>query len=326
MRKVVIGLFGFALSLSLVGCGSKVKTQDGNVDVNTPDASVKVQDGNVDIKTPGAEVKTNGGDVEINTSGKESGSMKKKRNVVMIIDASGSMNAKLGGKSKMDIAKESAAKLIDKMGSDVNLSVVAYGHKGGNTQAQKTTSCNGIEEIYYFGPIDGSVAKSKINALPAVGWTPIEKSIVKAKEILAKYPGGDNGILLISDGEETCGGDPVARAKEVCAANMRVDVIGFNVSGVAETQLKNVSIGGCGAYASVDSADDFNVVINGEDLHVKASGTIIDIEGGSVKVDTQDALIQTGPDGVDVQTDGVDVKTNDNGVDVRMPGMPSINY
>lgn len=330
MRKVITLLFVGSMALSLNGCGliggNKAETDNGNLEVNTPDASVKVEDGNVDINTPGAKVKTENGKVEIETSKGNGSDVMKKRNVILVMDASGSMNAMSDGKSKMSIAKTSAGVLVDKMKNDANLGVISYGHIGGNSQAEKSASCNGIEEIYYFGAIDSKIVKSKINNLPAKGWTPIAKSLAKAKTILASHPGERNEILLVSDGEETCGGDPVALAKEICAAGMRVDVIGFNVSGVAEAQLKNISIGGCGAYASVDNAADFNVITNGDGLHVRASGTIVDIQGGVVKVDTADAMVEAGPGGVNVKTDGVDVKAGDGGVEVDIPSMPSTNY
>jgi len=81
--------------VSLSGCG--------NVEIETSDVSVKVKDGNVDINAPEAQIKTENGKTNIEASG-VNGS-KEKRNIVMIIDISGSMNSELAGKSKMDIVK-----------------------------------------------------------------------------------------------------------------------------------------------------------------------------------------------------------------------------
>lgn len=184
----------------------------------------------------------------------------KKKNLVLIFDASGSMAAKISGKRKIDIAKEAAWKFIDQTSNekDFSLSIVVYGHKGSNSASQKTLSCNGIEEIYYLGPVDATIAKSKLNKFDATGWTPIAGSLKKAQEILSKHPDDENFILLVSDGKEMCNGNPVATIKEIkdSGLNVKADVIGFDVGGADEAQLKAIAEAGDGDYFSVSSAVD----------------------------------------------------------------------
>jgi hypothetical protein len=111
----------------------------------------------------------------------------KKKNLVLIFDASGSMAQKIGNKRKIDIAKEATWKFIDQVANEenFNLSIVVYGHKGSNRQSDKQLSCNGIEEIYYLGDVNVEIAKSKLNKFDAIGWTPIAKSFEKAQKILS---------------------------------------------------------------------------------------------------------------------------------------------
>jgi hypothetical protein len=184
----------------------------------------------------------------------------KKKNLVLIFDASGSMATKIDGKRKIDIAKEAAWKFIDQSTNEKNfsLSIIVYGHKGGNSTSQKALSCKGIEEIYYLGPVNAEVAKSKLNKFDATGWTPIAGSLKKAQEILSKYPDDENFILLVSDGKEMCDGDPVTTIKEIknSGLNVKADVIGFDVGGADETQLKAIAEAGDGNYFSVSSAID----------------------------------------------------------------------
>ncbi len=184
----------------------------------------------------------------------------KKKNLVLIFDASGSMAARIGGKRKIDIAKEAAWKFIDQVANEKNfaLSIVVYGHKGGNAQSQKSVSCAGIEEIYYLGDVNAEIAKSKLNKFDATGWTPIADSFKKAKEILADKPNDENFILLLSDGKEMCDGDPVATIKEIKkeGLNVKADVIGFDVGGTDESQLKAIAEAGDGDYFSVSNAVD----------------------------------------------------------------------
>lgn len=187
----------------------------------------------------------------------------KNNNTVLIFDVSGSMAGLVDGKKKIDIAKESMYKFLDKIkGENVNLSVVVYGHKGSNTVSDKEMSCAGIEEIYYMGKLDNaSIIKDKIKILNPTGWTPIADSFKKANEILSKYEGknNNNSIILISDGKEMCGGNPVEEIKKLRNSNLHItaNVIGFDVGGEDERQLKEVAQSGGGDYFSVNSVVDF---------------------------------------------------------------------
>jgi len=184
----------------------------------------------------------------------------KKKNLVLIFDASGSMAAKIDGKRKIDIAKEAAWKFIDQVDNEENfaLSILVYGHKGSNSVSQKSISCAGIEEVYYLGNVNAEIAKSKLNTFDATGWTPIAGSFKKAQEILSKHPDDENFILLVSDGKEMCDGDPVVTitALRDTGLNVKADVIGFDVGGADEEQLKAIAEAGGGDYFSVSNAID----------------------------------------------------------------------
>jgi Mg-chelatase subunit ChlD len=190
---------------------------------------------------------------------------KAKTNIIMIFDSSGSMATKIEGKSKLDIAKNATNKFIENIkSSGANLGVLVYGHKGSNNSKDKTISCAGIEEVYWFGVINPDVAKSKFNNLNATGWTPIAKSLEMAKDILIKKATKEdkNIIMLISDGEETCNSDPVAMTKEIKNAgfNIKVNVIGFDVGGTTEAQLRKIAEAGDGQYSSVKNEKDFEAI------------------------------------------------------------------
>ena len=55
--------------------------------------------------------------------------------------------------------------------------------------------------------------------------------------------GDNNSIVLISDGIETCGGDPCAVAKKLTKDNIdfKVHVVGFDVSKKAKEQLECIA-------------------------------------------------------------------------------------
>jgi hypothetical protein len=190
----------------------------------------------------------------------------KQNNMVLIFDSSGSMAQMVGGKKKIDIAKEATWNFINKMnGSNINLSIIVYGHKGSNSPSQKALSCTGIDEVYYMNSIHAEVAKGKVNAFQPTGWTPIANSFKKAAEILSKYQGDayNNSILLISDGKETCDGNPINVAKELKNSGMNVtaNVIGFDVGGEDEKQLQEIAKNGAGEYFPAKSVADFELAM-----------------------------------------------------------------
>ncbi len=244
--------------------------------------------------------------------------IKKKKNIVVIFDASGSMNAMLGSEKKIDIAKKALNAYIDSLSPDVNVSLLTYGEIGSSSQADKASSCAAIDEKYYLGPMNVPVLKGKVNAILAKGWTPITNALTKANTILAAHPDEENRIVLVSDGEETCGGDPIGIAQKIKTGNAKVDVVGFDVKGAVAEALKNISVQGGGGYISIKNADDFSVVI----------------KNGTIDTLTPDSLVSVGADGnVSVQTDAANIKidsamtevnTGDVKVNVQPGEMPDI--
>ena len=187
----------------------------------------------------------------------------KPQNIVLIFDASGSMGARIGGQRKIDIAKEATKKFIDQIAGDenTNLDIIVYGHKGSNSASQKTVSCNGIEEIYHLGGVHADVVKSKLDNFNATGWTPIADSLKKAQQILAGHKDEHNFILLVSDGKETCGGNPVGVINNIKSSgtNIKVNVIGFDVTGDDADQLEAIAEAGDGNYFDAKNAYDMEI-------------------------------------------------------------------
>lgn len=258
----------FASSLVLSGCsfvpGDKnPESSDGISKSNDVSASCRNQ--------YQAVIDYNKADFEDCSVGARTGNFEEKKvekkqiNMIIIFDSSGSMAQKIDGRMKIDIAKEAAKKYIDQLSGDeaLNLGMLVYGHKGSNSTSHKKISCEGIEEIYYMNKIYPSVAKSKIDSFGATGWTPIAQSLEKAAQMLAPYADAEkyiNTILLISDGKETCDGDPVAVAKKLNDSGLHVtaNVIGFDVGGADERELQRIAENGGGEYFSVKIGADFD--------------------------------------------------------------------
>ncbi len=178
-------------------------------------------------------------------------------NLVLIMDSSGSMGLSVGGEKKIEIAKTAAETFVNTLKDTVNLGLIVYGHKGSNSSADKPVSCAGIEEAYPLSPVNSEGIAGTIRSLQPTGWTPIAGALEKAESILTPYPSTEyaNRIVLVSDGEETCGGIPAPIASRINTSGIsgKVNVIGFDVYGAEEEQLKSIAESGGGVYSPARS-------------------------------------------------------------------------
>ncbi len=197
----------------------------------------------------------------------------------IMLDCSGSMAQTIDGKSKLDIAKESLSSVVSSIPDGANVGFRAYGHR--NAVSDKVNSCKDSELIFPIGPIDKSGIMAKINSLQAKGWTPIDYSLRQAKNDFPAQEEYGKRIILVSDGEETCGGDPCAAVKELINSGFKVqvDTVGFDVDSNTEKQLRCIAEASGGEYKSAKNANELT-----ESLRVfstrafegyKASGNVI---------------------------------------------------
>lgn len=169
--------------------------------------------------------------------------------VLFILDASGSMWGKVEGKEKIVVAREVMANLINELPEGTQVGLEAYGHRAKG-------DCNDIELMVPVGASDKSAVIEQINAINPKGKTPITKSFEVAGERL-KGVEEETTVVLISDGKETCKGDPCALVRSLRdqGINVRVHVVGFDVSQEERDQLVCIAEAGEGKYFSADNAE-----------------------------------------------------------------------
>jgi Ca-activated chloride channel family protein len=173
--------------------------------------------------------------------------------IMFILDASGSMWGQIGGQPKIAIAKAVLTDLINDLPDDSHAGLVAYGHR-------RKRDCQDVEELVSLQPIDKKSLIAKIKAIGPKGKTPITLSIRKTAEKLKSIE-EETTIILVSDGKETCEGDPCALVKELKAAGIRFTmyVIGFDVSEEEKAQLECIAQAGGGQYFTAKTAQEFRV-------------------------------------------------------------------
>jgi Mg-chelatase subunit ChlD len=173
--------------------------------------------------------------------------------LVLVVDYSGSMNAKTKeGPSKMATAKEAVGKLIDKLPNDLNVAVIVYG-------VSKQRGCEDIDLVQQLGPVsDKAALKSKLLGLTNTGMTPIASSLELAGLALQKGKGGP-AIVLVTDGVESCKGDPSAVAAKLASEfgiKFGLHVIGFDIKADERASLEQIARNGRGKYFNADNATE----------------------------------------------------------------------
>ncbi|PLR92542.1 vWA domain-containing protein [Bacillus sp. T33-2] len=189
----------------------------------------------------------------------------KKVNVMVLVDASGSMKEKVAGGVKMDLAKETVAKFVEQLPAEANVSLLAYGHVGSGSDADKAESCSKIDTVYPLNKYDAVAFNQSMNSFNAAGWTPLAGAIEKAFELLQRYSNEEyhNIVYIVSDGIETCDGDPVQAAKKLQENNInaKLNIIGFDVDDKGQQQLKQVAEAGQGTLTTVSDKAELETTI-----------------------------------------------------------------
>lgn len=181
-------------------------------------------------------------------------------NIMYILDVSGSMAAKLDGKRKINLAKDSFNLMIDGLPADTHAGLYVYGHHGDR-------DCQAFEMLLPPGLLDRGKMKQAVKGVSARrGATPLTAALAKSVEAIANYKQpGKKAVVLLSDGEENCGGDPVAFAAQMGKALgdlVKVYVVGFDVGKKEREQLEAVAKAMNGAYFDAGNARELTAALN----------------------------------------------------------------
>lgn len=179
-------------------------------------------------------------------------------NTMLILDASGSMAGPDGsGRTKMDAAKEAVVRYAVGTPDFVDLGLMVYGHVGSNAEADRDASCAGIETFAGIGELDHTTVDAAVAGFDATGWTPISASLQRAADELRSAAAAEgegvevaSRVILVTDGIETCGGDPVAVATELAGSDIAVviDVVGFDIAEGDQQALRAIAEATGGTY------------------------------------------------------------------------------
>ncbi|PJJ60883.1 vWA domain-containing protein [Hymenobacter chitinivorans] len=128
--------------------------------------------------------------------------------ILFVLDASGSMMAPWEGKPRWDVARSLLSKMVDSLNAYPNLELAlrAYGHQHPNSE----NNCEDSKLEVPFAPKNAKAIKARLATLKAQGNTPITYSILQSAGDFPTDKSSRNVLILITDGLESCKGDPCA--------------------------------------------------------------------------------------------------------------------
>ena len=176
--------------------------------------------------------------------------------VLFMVDASGSMSQQLQGRMKMDIAKDAISSVLEEIPDTIPMGLRAYGHKFDRDRSDQENCL----ETELLVPIEkGTKVRiiREVNKLQPRGHTPIAYSLSKAPEDFPHFD-AERIIILVSDGKETCGGDPIAVINDLKRRGFKfvVHTVGFDVDEETRRQLKGIADASGGKYMDAGSAQE----------------------------------------------------------------------
>jgi Ca-activated chloride channel family protein len=169
--------------------------------------------------------------------------------VHFVFDVSGSMWGRIDGDTpKIEVARRVMGDLLRDLPPTIAVGMTAYGHR-------RKGDCADIEDVQPPQAGAGPSIADAMQRLVPRGKTPIADSLQRVGEALSQIE-DETSIVLVSDGIETCGGDPcaVAAALHGRDVKLKVHVVGYDVSADAEAvaQLRCVAEQGGGQYFPAD--------------------------------------------------------------------------
>ncbi|MCW2248567.1 hypothetical protein M2352_004227 [Azospirillum fermentarium] len=156
----------------------------------------------------------------------------KEPEVVLIVDGSGSMNETFRDSTKIGMARRSITNLANSLPPPVSIGLIDF------------TGCsNVVRHDFYDAGRRGELIR-KVQGLSPSGGTPLARSIERAGNVVSSVAPAT--IIVVSDGEDTCSGDPCAAARSVKSHKPNVIINVIDISNGSGGQVLQCIAGATG--------------------------------------------------------------------------------
>lgn len=170
--------------------------------------------------------------------------------VLIVFDRSNSMSTTLEGVSKLALARQAVSDLLATFEGQLAFGLQIF---------PGVSSCAAGAINVAPAPKTALAINSALSATYPSGQTPLGATLDAARAFLRskKRVSVPPVVILITDGMESCGGNPVAAASKLLADGVKTYVIGFGVIGSVtgvdrETLGRIAKVGGTDTYAQAD--------------------------------------------------------------------------
>ena len=194
-----------------------------------------------------------------------------KTRILFVLDGSGSMNADWGNnQSRMEVAKGILTRLVDslRVNPKLELALRVYGHR----YSRQSNNCNDSQLEVPFAINNHNAIIGEIKDIVPRGVTPITYSLLQAAGDFPSGAGYRNIVILITDGVESCGGDPCEASIELQKKGvfLRPFIIGLGVPG-------GKALDCVGQFIDSENARSFNKILN-ESIATTFARTTVSVE------------------------------------------------
>lgn len=191
--------------------------------------------------------------------------------ILFLLDGSGSMMGIWhNGESRIDVAKRILTRLVDSLRSNENLELAlrVYGHR----YVRQANNCHDTKLEVPFGTRNHDEIIQKLTEIIPKGVTPITYSLLQAATDFPTNQGYRNILILITDGIESCEGDPCATSIELQRRGvfLRPFIIGLGLEGGKVLEC-------AGKYFDSENSSSFNDVLN-QAIQTTFSTTSVSVE------------------------------------------------
>ncbi len=191
---------------------------------------------------------------------------------MLVFDGSASMDEisfETGPRTRIVEAREAIRRAMPDITPQRDVGLIIYGPGGG-------TSCSGIDLRFLPAPDTAAQIIAEVDALKPNGLTPLTQSVQQAAELL-DYRQQPAVVVLVTDGNETCGGTPCALGQSLreTAHDLTVHVIGFRAvvdffswNNPEQDPTTNATVARCladlngGLFVTTESVDELVDALN----------------------------------------------------------------
>lgn len=183
-----------------------------------------------------------------------------RKNLLVILDLSGSMNLALGKSTRIATARTVLKDLIAHVPDDSNVGLRVYGDRYGSKDPHTCTDSHLAAPVQ---TLDRAALTKLIDGAKPRGETPLVYSVLQAIGDLKSVGGGS--IALITDGEESCGGNFAAAAAALKQSGLafKLNIVGFTLKAAqAQKSLSDLAGSTGGAYYAASDGPALERALN----------------------------------------------------------------